>query len=169
MNLWFRTLLTYIFAHFRPKVDVIDETRIRLRTLPTDLDVAIHMNNGRYSTIADLGRWDMMIRIGFWKIMRTRGWHPVVGTSKVWHRRSLEPFQPFDLTTKLLFWDDKWTYLEHRFEGVGKDAGTLYCRVVVKTLFLKGREKIPSAKLIEAFGHVGESPDMDADLVQALS
>ncbi|MEO0543090.1 MAG: thioesterase family protein [Pseudomonadota bacterium] len=169
MNLWLRTLLIYISAWRRPQVSVMDETRIRLRTLPTDLDIAIHMNNGRYLTIADLGRWDLMIRCRFWPKMRSRGWHPVVGTSKVWHRASLQPFQPFDLTTRILFWDEKWSYLEHRFEGVGPKAGKVYCRVVVKTLFLKGREKVPTKQLIHEMGFDGDSPPMDAELVQALA
>ncbi|MEO1746295.1 MAG: thioesterase family protein [Pseudomonadota bacterium] len=169
MNLWLRTLLTYITAHWRPKVSVMDETRLRLRTLPTDLDIAIHMNNGRYLTIADLGRWDLMVRVGFWPKMRAKGWHPVVGTSKVWHRRSLQPLQPFDLTTQIIFWDDKWTYLEHRFEGVGKNNGTLYCRIVVKTLFLDGRQKVPTQALIHEMGFDGDSPPLDEALVQALA
>ncbi|MGB7430884.1 MAG: thioesterase family protein [Ahrensia sp.] len=168
MNLWLRTLLVYITAHFRPQSDVRDETRLRLRCLPTDLDIALHMNNGRYLTIADLGRWDMMVRIRFWKIMRAKGWHPVVGSSKIWHRASLMPFQPFDLTTKVLFWDEKWTYIEHRFEGVGDKAGKLYCRIVVKTLFLHGREKVSSNALAEAMGNTDQSPPIDAELAAAL-
>ncbi|MEM1378132.1 MAG: thioesterase family protein [Pseudomonadota bacterium] len=168
MNLWLRTLIIYITAWWRPKTDVMDKTRMRLRTLPTDLDIAIHMNNGRYLTIADLGRWDLMVRCGFWPKMRARGWHPVVGTSKVWHRRSLQAFQPFDLTTRILFWDEKWAYLEHRFEGVGKHKDKLYCRVVVKTLFLHGREKVPTKDLIHEMGFDGESPPMDEVLKQAL-
>ncbi|MEM8540323.1 MAG: thioesterase family protein [Pseudomonadota bacterium] len=169
MNLWFRTLLVYLFAHFRPKADVMDELRLPLRVWPTDIDVAVHMNNGRYLSLADLGRWDLMIRIGFWKTMRSNGWHPVVGASKIWHRRSLQPFQKFELTTQLLFWDEKWTYIEHRYEGVGKHAGTLYCRVVIKSLFLHGREKVPSADLISAFGYDGSSPPRDEALVAALA
>lgn len=147
----------------------MDELRLPLRVWPTDLDVSVHMNNGRYLTIADLGRWDYMIRIGFWKAMKNRGWHPVVGTSKTWHRRSLLPFQKYELTTRILFWDEKWVYFEQRYEGVGKEAGALYCKVVIKALFLHGREKVPSADLIAAFGDVGDSPPMDEDLVSALA
>lgn len=169
MNLWFRTLLVVLFARTRSKLDVLDEFRMPLRVWPTDIDISFHMNNGRYLTIADLGRWDMMIRIGFFKKMRKLGWHPVVGASKIWHRRSLLPFQKFELTTQLLFWDQKWIYLEHRYEGVGKDAGTLYARVVIKSLFLHGKEKVPVADLITVFGHVGPSPPHDEELVTALA
>ena len=169
MNFWFRTLLVFLFAHNRPRANVIEKLRLPLRVWPTDMDVSFHMNNGRYLTVADLGRWDMMIRIGFVKKMRKKGWHPVVGASKTWHRRSLQPFQKFELTTQLLFWDEKWTYIEHRYEGVGKHAGTLYCRVVVKSLFLHGREKVPVVDLIAAFGHVGASPSHDEALVAALA
>lgn len=169
MSLWFRTLLVFIFSHHRAKASALDELKLSLRVWPTDIDVSVHMNNGRYLTLADLGRWDLMIRIGFWKTMRHNGWHPVVGASKIWHRRSLQPFQKFALTTQILFWDEKWIYTEHRYEGVGQHAGTLYCRVVIKSLFLHGREKVPSADLISAFGYDGASPSMDEALVAALS
>ncbi len=169
MNLWFRTLLTFLFAFRKPRLDVLEEGRMRLTCWPTDLDIAFHMNNGRYLTIADLGRYELIVRTGFWPTMRKRGWHPVVGTSKIWHRRSLEAFQRFDLTTRMIGWDDKWVYIEHRFEGVGAKAGTLYCRIVVKTLFLKGREKVATADLIAAFGHEGQSPAMEPDLVAMLA
>lgn len=168
MNLWFRTLLTILFARFKKPLEVMEEGRVRMRVWPTDLDIAVHMNNGRYLTLADIGRWEMLFRTGFWPKMRARGWHPVVGTSKVWHRRSLMPFQPFDLTTRVLFWDDKWTYIEHRFEGVGDRAGDLYCRIVVKTLFLEGRDKVPSAELLHVMGEDHESPPHDEQLVAAL-
>lgn len=169
MNLWFRTLLVILFARTRSKAGITDEFRLPLRVWPTDLDVSIHMNNGRYLSIADLGRWDMMIRIAFFKKMRKLGWHPVVGASKTWHRRSLLPFQKFELTTKIIFWDEKWIYIEHRYEGVGKHAGTLYAQVVIKSLFLHGRDKVPVADLIAAFGHVGDSPPKDEALVAALA
>jgi len=169
MNLWFRTLLVYIFSHWAPKADVMEETRLPLRVWPTDMDVAVHMNNGRYLSIADLGRWNLMIRIGFWKTMKQKGWYPVIGASKIWHRRSLQPFQKFELTTRLLFWDEKWAYFEHRFEGIGKHEGTLYCKIVVKALFLHGREKVSSADLIAAFGDVGASPPIDEALTAALA
>jgi acyl-CoA thioesterase FadM len=169
MNLWFRTLLIVLKAFIRPKVDAQDVLRLRLTCLPTDLDVAMHMNNGRYLSIADLGRWALIIRSGFVTVLRQRGWHPVVGTSKIWHRRSLMPFQRFDLTTRIIGWDEKWTYLEHRFEGTGRHKGDLYCRIVVKTLFLEGREKIPTARLLDAMGIKAQSPEMDPELFSALA
>lgn len=168
MNLWFRTLLTVLFARFKAPLGVMEEGRMRLRVWPTDLDIAVHVNNGRYLSIADLGRWEMLLRTGFWPKMRARGWHPVVGTSKVWHRRSLMPFQTFDLTTRILGWDEKWTYIEHRFEGTGKKADTVYCRIVVKTLFLHGREKVPTQTLIETMGFDGQSPALEDGLEAAL-
>lgn len=169
MNLWFRTLLVILFARARSTVDVTEEFRLPLRVWPTDLDLSVHMNNGRYLSIADLGRWDMLVRIKFVTKMRKLGWHPVVGASKTWHRRSLLPFQKFELTTQILFWDEKWIYIEHRYEGVGKHAGTLYARVVIKSLFLHGRDKVPIADLIAAFGHVGASPPKDEALLAALA
>ena len=36
-------------------------SRIRLTTLPTDIDLLRHMNNGRYLSLFDLGRWDLLV------------------------------------------------------------------------------------------------------------
>ncbi len=38
--------------------------RVRVRTLPTDIDFLGHMNNGRYASLFDLGRFDLLIRTG---------------------------------------------------------------------------------------------------------
>mgnify|MGYP003290859366 CR=1 FL=1 len=37
---------------------VLDDSRVCFRVLPNDCDVNLHMNNGRYWTIMDLGRAD---------------------------------------------------------------------------------------------------------------
>ena len=42
------------------RLDTWDVGRIRLRVLPTDLDVLGHMNNGVYLSIFDLGRFDLL-------------------------------------------------------------------------------------------------------------
>ena len=44
------------------------------RVWPHDLDTSLHMNNGRYWTLMDLGRADLMIRSGLWpSILRNAG------------------------------------------------------------------------------------------------
>lgn len=164
MNLFFR-LIWIIFAAFRkPAVGMLEETRIRLRVLPNDLDTNMHMNNGRYLTIMDLGRIDLTVRSGLWRAMRDNRWYPVVGSAKMEFRRPLDPFQAYELATRVLGWDGKWVYMEQRFM-VGE---TMHARGRIKALFLKGREKVSSAELARALGHDEPSPAVDPEIVAAL-
>jgi len=40
----------------KSKVDLLATTRVYLRVWPNDLDLNIHVNNGRYLALADIGR-----------------------------------------------------------------------------------------------------------------
>ena len=165
MNLIFRLIWVLLAAFRKPAVDILDETRIRLRVLPNDLDTNIHMNNGRYLTIMDLGRMDLTIRSGLWRAMRDNKWYPVVGSAKMTFRRPLDPFQAYELTTQVIGWDDKWIYMEQHFL-VGE---RVHARGVLKALFLKDGKKVPSTELAHALGHDEASPQIDSEIVAALA
>ena len=77
MNVIWRSLLTI----WRAKVQLrrrgtLEPTavgRVRVRTLPADIDLLGHMNNGRYASLFDLGRFDLLIRTGIWDVFNKRG------------------------------------------------------------------------------------------------
>ena len=68
MNVIWRTLLTIWRAKvlLRRRGPIVPDTvgRVRLRTLPTDIDMLRHMNTGPYAALFDLGRLDLLIRRG---------------------------------------------------------------------------------------------------------
>ncbi|MBV2168350.1 MAG: thioesterase family protein [Bdellovibrio sp.] len=119
MNLIFRLLHILLFSRFRSKVEVMSECATPFRVWPTDLDVLMHMNNGIYLSLQDLARVDYMIRAGAAKKISERGWYPVVASEMIRFRRSLQPFQKFELHTRLLSWDERYLYLEHKFTSRG--------------------------------------------------
>ncbi|WP_026480458.1 acyl-CoA thioesterase [Ahrensia sp. 13_GOM-1096m] len=165
MNLVFRLLWVIITAFRRSKLGMMEESVITLRVMPNDLDTNIHMNNGRYLTIMDLGRVDFIIRSGMAKQLREQKWYPVVGSAKISYKRSLSPFQRYELKTRVHGWDEKWIYLEQEFV-VGD---VLYARGIVKTLFLKDGHKVPSSQVTHAIGYDGPSPEINPADEQALS
>ena len=81
VNLYLRLLLMTLRTRAgrgdRP-LSIWDTAATAFRVAPTDLDLLGHMNNGRYLTIMDLARLDLMTRSGFWARLRRRGWYPVV-------------------------------------------------------------------------------------------
>ena len=52
------------------------------------------MNNGRYWSLMDLGRTDLMLRTGLWRAVLRHRWVPVVNAGAIRFRRELRLFQP---------------------------------------------------------------------------
>jgi len=165
MNLIVRMIWLLMTAKRRGRMGATDEGRVQLRCWPNDLDINMHMNNGRFLTIMDLGRLDLIMRTGLWPVMRARKWYPVVGTAKISFRRSINVFETFELTTQVIGWDEKWLYIEHRMEREGKVIAIGH----IKGLFLGPDGKVPMAELVGAMGHDPVSPEMDPDMVAALA
>ena len=90
MNLWFRLLWLLVTSRMRPRLDLPGEASVLpFRAWFHDLDTSLHMNNGRYLTLMDLGRVQLMIRAGMIPTIVRKRWTPVVGSSYMRHRRSL--------------------------------------------------------------------------------
>lgn len=118
VNVLWRTLLVMAVARRRRRregrLPATAVGRIRITTLPTDIDLLRHMNNGRYLSLFDLGRWDLMVRTGLLEVLEERGWYPVVGSETITFRRSLNLWQRFELQSRWIGHDDRAMYLEHR-------------------------------------------------------
>ena len=92
------------------------------------------MNNGRYWTLMDLGRADVMIHSGLWRAVVKHRWLPVVSAAKIRFRRELRLFRPFILKTRIVTWADTWVVIEHRVASRGRESRgfstrSLSCRV----------------------------------------
>lgn len=129
MNLLLRMLRILVAARLRPRVSPLEETVVTLRVWLNDLDPLLHMNNGRYLTIMDLGRNDAYIRSGMAALVRGRGWFPVVASETIRFRESLNPLQRYDLRTRVLGWDDRSFYIRQAFVVNGSEAAVAVVRV----------------------------------------
>lgn len=133
MNLYFRLLLLWLRTRRQGPLDLWDTAVTPFRVLPNDLDPLGHMTNGRYLTIMDIGRMDLMLRSGFWSKLKEQGWYPVVAGQTITYRKSLQPWQRFELRTRTVGVDDGWVYMEQNF-CVGS---TVYAQAFVRARFLK--------------------------------
>lgn len=116
MNLILRMLWVWFLSLRRERLPVgVAESRLRLITLPNDLDVNLHMNNGRYLTIADLSRVDLFLRTGLVSVMRKEKWAPIISAHTMDYKRSLKLFQRFEAVMQLTHWDDRHFYMSHQF------------------------------------------------------
>ncbi len=160
-----RTLMVWWRARSAPPCKVSDRVETRLTVSPFDLDLNLHMNNGRFLTLMDLGRYDMIFRAGLLPEVRRRGWFPVLATASIRFRRSLRAFEKITLTTQIVYWDEKWFYFQQEVHR-GTAEGELASQAVVKGLFRDAKGPVPIAQMLEVFG-VGalERPPMP-DLVR---
>lgn len=78
MNLWLRLLLLHLTLARRARIDLLQEVVLDLRVWPTDLDIQRHMNNGRYLSVMDLGRYALMARTGLLGVAAEHRWMPLV-------------------------------------------------------------------------------------------
>lgn len=156
MNLWFRLAYELLTWRLRTKETWFSVGRRTFRVWPTDLDIFKHMNNGVFLTLLDVSRYDLALRSGAWQKWKKLGWYPVVVAETVTFRKSLTPWQSFDIESKVIGWDDQAFYFEQRFVV----ANEIFTKVIVRIRFLKRSYGVVTpAQVIAATGEIhGEMP-----------
>lgn len=162
VNVIWRTLLVILNARRRKRRgQTLDPTAVgtvRVTTLPTDLDILQHMNNGRYLSLFDLGRWDQLIRSGLFDAMKERGWYAVVSSETVTFRKSLRLWQRFDVESRFIGHDDKALFMEHR----AVVDGEIYARAIVRARMLRrSGGTVSNEELFAAVGRPDGVPEID--------
>jgi len=164
MILLLRFLFIVISGIFKRRIDPLDESRLVLRVWPNDLDLNFHMNSGRYVSFFDLGRVDLLVRMKLLVKAVRRGWRPIAAGAIVRYRRSLMPFERFQLRSRVLGWDEKWFYFEHRIERINGDL----CAIAQVRGLIRGAEgNIPPSDFVAFAGQPGlSSPAFTTVLTQ---
>jgi len=160
MNLYLRLFLLLFRLIGLRRTGPLEESRVGFRVLPTDCDINLHMNNGRYLSFMDLGRLHLVAQIGLLGIILRERWGAALGAAEINFIRPLAPFQRFELITRLVTWDEKYAYLEQRFEA----GGVLCAHAFVKGLFVDRCGKISSAAVAAALGTNVAPPPMPEEL-----
>jgi acyl-CoA thioesterase FadM len=148
MHLLLRTLLMLFRSARRQPVTVWDSSSLPLRVLPTDIDIAMHVNNGMYLSLMDLGRFDLMVRSGVWKRMRRRGWGPVVSAETIAFRKSLQLWQHYTIETRIIGLDAKAIYFEQRMVADGE----IYARAYIATRLVTRAGPVSQEEILREFG-----------------
>lgn len=144
------------------RLEPLATSRIRFLVWPNDIDINLHLNNGRYLTLMDLGRWDLAIRTGLVGLAVKNKWQPLAGGVAIRFRRPLPPFRTYEMTTRLVCWDQKWFYVEQCFMQDGRAKS----RALVRLLF-KGRDgNVPPVEIGRALGYSGQSPEIPDEVLR---
>ena len=161
-------MLQLTWASLRPRKPIpgqklLDPSVTRMRVHPGDLDLYLHVNNGSYLQMMDVARSNFVADLGGFALLGGRRWYPVVAASTMTYKRSLRLGNRFEITTRVLGWDERVVYLEQAFTC----RGQLYGRGYVAGRFLgPGQERIPAPDVVALLGPdvPARSPELPADV-----
>jgi acyl-CoA thioesterase FadM len=129
VNLYLRLLWTWLRARRKPRIAVTDAIELKFRVLPNDLDINLHMNNGRYLTIADLALIEFFVRSGFLRALLKNNWRPMLGAAIITFRKQLAPFARYTVRFQLVACDEYWSYMRSTFI---REDGSIAAKGIVK-------------------------------------
>ena len=87
-----------------------DSDCIPMMVLPQDIDPFMELNNGRYVTLLDLGRYGYGTRVNINTFLKKQKWSLTITGTYNEYRYRLRLFQRFKLKTKIIGYDENWFY-----------------------------------------------------------
>lgn len=140
-----------------PGQGILDPSVTRMRVRPSDLDIYLHVNNGVYLQMMDVARTNLIADIGGFPLLKQARWYPVVAAQTVSYRRSLKLGQVFEITTRVVGWDERMIYLEQVFTRGAEHVA----RGLVAGRFLTrgNNDRVPAPKVVALLA--GEVPHVE--------
>ncbi|XP_069076966.1 protein THEM6 isoform X1 [Pleurodeles waltl] len=162
---WLRVPTAVLAARLKPAMeDLLAVHTVKGWVMPSDLDFMFHMNNGRYLREADFARFSYLTRCGILKALRALCADLVMASCVARFRRSLHLFEPFQLSTRLLCWDERAFFMEQRF--VSPKDGRV-CAVLLSRLHVLRCS--PDKVLQHILKKEVESPEFPDEVVHLIS
>jgi acyl-CoA thioesterase FadM len=166
MNLWLRLLWYALSARWRPALALPGGvSRLAFRVWPHDLDPSLHLNNGRYLALMDLGRLDVLVTSGLWRAVLRHRWTPIASAITIRFRRELRLFQSFQIETRIVGWAGAHVIMEQVFVVEGENGSR---QIAAQALFKGGiydrqtRSFVTIARLMQEIGAPDTpSPSLD--------
>lgn len=137
----------------------IGETHVtHLICWPWDIDVFLEMNNGRTLTLYDLGRIVLFQRMGMNAVLKRERWAGSILGASVRYRRRVHAFERIEMRSRVIGWDDRFTYAEQSMWRRGDCTSHILLRMA--TTDRNGI--VPTARIEEAMGGGLARPELPA-------
>ncbi|SCU84476.1 LADA_0D01882g1_1 [Lachancea dasiensis] len=126
-------------------------TSLKTYASPFECDFYMHKSNSTYFEELDIARTDLMTKV-FQKLFLNSKQYPYVPVANVFTNflKEIKPFQPYEIRSCILCWDEKWIYVLSRFLING---GLQLASISITKYVLKdGRKTIPPKDALEFCG-----------------
>ena len=145
-----RLIRVVVKSQFQEKLSFDNDytDSVDLIVLPQDIDPFMELNNGRYVTLLDLGRYSLGAKVNMASFLKRNNWSlTIVGTYNEYRFR-LRLFQRFILKTKIIGYDENWFYFFQKVERKGKT----HMASVVKFAYTSKEGLVLPKEVISAMG-----------------
>ena len=147
---------TLVKAKFRPKLNIQDTSILQLKAGVTDIDMFMELNNARYFTYMELGRWDFSYRVGFVNLIKKKKWGLAIGGASVRYRRRIPFRSRFTLSTQLICHDSRWFYFLQEIHIQEK----ICFSALMKAGVTSKNGLVPASEVIKNMGNEDWNPDI---------
>lgn len=124
------------------------------RVMPWDCDLNIHLTNGRYPTWLDLHRTQFFLQLRSVPLFLKHGWRSVLASQSITFIREIKPFAQVHIEGRVLHWDDKYFYIEHRFLV----SGRLHAKAIARVAMLQNGKVKPFSVFLQAVAQHHQHP-----------
>lgn len=112
----------------------------RARVWPHLIDYNLHLNNAKYMTILERGRWQLFRDNAWFKPLLEKRINLVIASTEITYIRELPLMMAFDIQSRIQTWDDKYLYVEQKIVVKGK----LFSHALFKLAAVsKGKRMMP--------------------------
>jgi acyl-CoA thioesterase FadM len=151
-------------ARRMPRLENLTDTHVSHHICwPHDLDFWLELNNGRALSLYDIGRTALAQRVGLIDALRRERWGMTMAGSCTRFRRRIHGFERFEMRSRMVCWDDKFTYIE---QSMWKRNGDCASHVVYRAAVTDRNGLVSPERVGIALGHHDASPGMP-DFVRA--
>jgi acyl-CoA thioesterase FadM len=155
---FFRLIKDVALASRQPPLKNLTDVHVSQHICwPQDLDIFLELNNGRALTLYDLGRIAMAQRAGLVAVLKREKWGLTMAGSHVRFRRRIRGFEPFEVRSRAVCWDDKFIYIE---QSMWKRNGECASHVLYRSAVTDKNGIVAPSRVLAALGLDASSPEM---------
>ena len=145
---WCRLAKVFVTVKKRKPIEVNETSILKSRVCLTDLDPFLELNNGRYLSLFDFGRYDVAMRTGLWKILKQKKWGLIVAGISIRYRHRLRLFTKFEIHSTVVGIDHRWFYFEQKLISKGK----LHASALVRTAVTSRNGLVEAKEVLDMMG-----------------
>jgi len=157
MERWLRILGTTATAPLRRRMTLEDTSVLDLRVGLFQADLR-HASDTALMGMTELGRVDLLARTGLLVEGLRRRWSMPLGSILFQVRRPCRRFGRVQLHTRVIYWDERWVYVEHRIVTNGHIAAV----GLAKCCVTEHERRVAPDSILEIMGKGATRPERPA-------